>query len=233
VLLLAFDTATPMITVAVHDGERTLASSSVMDAHRHAELLTPAIAEVLAKAGASRGDITTVAAGVGPGPYTGLRVGVVTARVMASTLGIPGYGVCTLDTIAAGAARDGEYLVATDARRREVYWARYSAGRRVSGPEVSRPPDVPGREDLPVAGAGPVLYPDAFPNPVPPGYPDAGVLAALVVGRLGAVESAGLAGGLGGAIGAASASELLPLEPLYLRRPDAREPGARKSVLPS
>jgi hypothetical protein len=85
--------------------------------------------------------------------------------------------------------------------------------------------------DLPVAGTGAALYPDAFPNRISPEYPDAGVLAALVVEQLSAVETAGIVGGLAGAVGAASATELLPLEPLYLRRPDAREPGARKSVL--
>jgi tRNA threonylcarbamoyl adenosine modification protein YeaZ len=234
VLLLAFDTATPATTVAVHDGSRVLASSSAIDAHRHAELLTPAIAEVLAQAGVAKADLTTVCAGVGPGPYTGLRVGLVTARVLASTLGIPGYGICTLDVIAAAAEHDGDILVATDARRREVYWARYSATTRVDDPAVAKPLEVPGRADLPVAGAGPVLYPDAFPNQIFPEYPDAGALAALTVARLSAVESAGIAGGLAGAFGAAtSPAGLLPLEPLYLRRPDAREPGARKSVLPS
>ena len=104
-LLLAFDTATPAVAVALHDGERTLASSVAVDAHRHAELLAPAISAVIAEAGVSRDDLTMVAAGVGPGPFTGLRVGVVTARVLASTLGIPGYGVCTLDVIAAGTGR--------------------------------------------------------------------------------------------------------------------------------
>lgn len=210
-LLLAFDTATPAVTVAVHDGTRTLASSCTVDAHRHAELLAPAIADVLAEAGASRSDLTAVAVGVGPGPYTGLRVGVVTARILASTLGIPGYGVCTLDVIAAGAEQDGEYLVATDARRREVYWARYKGSVRISGPDVGKAADVPGR-DLPVAGAGADLYPDAFPIRISPKYPDAGALAEFVVST-------------------GPDAVALPLDPLYLRRPDAREPGARKSVL--
>jgi tRNA threonylcarbamoyl adenosine modification protein YeaZ len=213
VLLLAFDTATPAVTVAVHDGERTLASSVAVDAHRHAELLAPAIAAVIEDAGISRDDLTMVAAGVGPGPFTGLRVGVVTARVLASTLGIPGYGVCTLDVIAAGTGRQDEFLVATDARRREVYWARYEGQRRLAGPAVARPAEVPGRE-LPVAGAGPGLYPAEFPDPVDPQYPDAGVLAGLVASAV-----------------ARAPESLLPLEPLYLRRPDAREPGARKRVL--
>jgi len=231
VLLLAFDTATPAVTVAVHDGTRTLASSCAVDAHRHAELLAPAIAQVLAEAGAARSDLTAVVAGVGPGPYTGLRVGVVTARVLASTLGIPGYGVCTLDVIAAGTQQDGEYLVATDARRREVYWARYKGAERVTGPDVGKPAEVPGRE-LPVAGAGADMYPEAFPVRIYPKYPDAGVLAALVAGSLRA-GSQGTAAGQGETAGELQpgTSRLLPLDPLYLRRPDAREPGARKSVL--
>jgi tRNA threonylcarbamoyladenosine biosynthesis protein TsaB len=234
VLLLAFDTATPAITVAVHDGSQVLASASVIDAHRHAELLTPAIAEVLIRAGVSKADLTTVCAGVGPGPYTGLRVGLVTARVLASTLGIPGYGVCTLDIIAAAAGQDGDFLVATDARRREVYWARYSGSDRVDGPAVGKPLDVPGREDFPVAGAGSVLYPDAFPFQIFPEYPDAGVLAGLVAARLerAPVYHRGPSRGLGDTPVPFEAG-LLALEPLYLRRPDAREPGARKSVLPS
>jgi tRNA threonylcarbamoyl adenosine modification protein YeaZ len=213
VLLLAFDTATPAVTVAVHNGDRTLASSIAVDAHRHAELLAPAIAEVIADAGVSRDDLTMVAAGVGPGPFTGLRVGVVTARILASTLGIPGYGVCTLDVIAAGTGRSDEFLVATDARRREVYWARYQGPDRLAGPDVARPSEVPGRE-LPAAGAGAGLYSAEFPNRIDPEYPDAGVLAGLVARTH-----------------REAPDSLLPLEPLYLRRPDAREPGARKRVL--
>ena len=95
-------------------------------------------------------DITAVAAGTGPGPYTGLRAGLVTARVLGSALGVPVYGVCTLDVVAAGVASTGTaagqgFIVATDARRREVYWARYDAdGRRLDGPAVGFPADVAG-----------------------------------------------------------------------------------------
>jgi tRNA threonylcarbamoyladenosine biosynthesis protein TsaB len=210
VLLLAFDTATPAITVAVHDGRRVLASSVTMDAHRHAELLAPAIAQVVADAGVANDDLTAIVTGVGPGPYTGLRVGVVTARVLAATLGIPGHGVCTLDVIATSAAAEGEFLVVTDARRREVYHARYEGARRISGPEVCKPSAVPGRDLLPVFGPGAGLYPDEFPQTVSTDPPGAEVLAGMV---------------------AEGTADLLPLEPLYLRRPDAREPGARKRVL--
>ena len=87
-LVVGFDTATPVVSVALHDGERVVSEASAADGRRHGELLTPMIAKVLADAGASRADLTAVAVGVGPGPYTGLRVGVVTARVLGAVLGI-------------------------------------------------------------------------------------------------------------------------------------------------
>ena len=152
-MLLAFDTATPAVTVALHDGTHVLAETTAIDARRHGELLAAAIEALLAGAGASRRDITAVVSGTGPGPYTGLRAGLVTARVLGSALGVPVYGVCSLDVIAADAAAAAggrEFVVATDARRREVYWARYdAAGARLAGPDVGRPADVaaasPGR----------------------------------------------------------------------------------------
>ena len=134
-LLLAFDTATPAVTVALHDGQRVLAETVTVDARRHGELLAPSIAKVIADAGAEPGDLTAIVAGVGPGPYTGLRVGVVTARVFGRTLGIPVYGVCTLDVLARAArpaAAGREFLAVTDARRKELYWARYDGSGRGS-----------------------------------------------------------------------------------------------------
>jgi tRNA threonylcarbamoyladenosine biosynthesis protein TsaB len=217
VLVLGFDTATPAVSVALHDGARVIAGASALDARRHSELLAPMIAKVMADAGASRGDLTAVAVGVGPGPYTGLRVGVVTARVLGSVLGVPVSGVCSLDIIAASAASAGagrEFLVATDARRKEVYWARYdAAGHRVAGPHVGPASSIPEAADLVAAGAGGQLYPEAFGAVTGPAYPDAGTLCALVVRSSGQPP-------------------LLAAEPLYLRRPDAREPGPPKRVTP-
>nr|WP_202897321.1 tRNA (adenosine(37)-N6)-threonylcarbamoyltransferase complex dimerization subunit type 1 TsaB [Actinopolymorpha pittospori] len=208
-MLLAFDTATPAITVALHDGASVLATSTVVDAMRHGELLAPGIAAVLDEAGAHRGDLTEIAVGVGPGPFTGLRVGLTTARTLGHVLDIPVRGVCTLDVLAAAAEVDGPFLVATDARRKEVYWARYADRHtRVDGPHVDRPADVATADA--VVGRGALLYPDAFPKSVGPENPSAADLATLAV-----------SGGV----------SLLPPEPLYLRRPDAIEPGARKSVL--
>jgi tRNA threonylcarbamoyl adenosine modification protein YeaZ len=214
VLLLAFDTATPVVTVALHDGTGVVAARDAEDVRRPGELLAAAIKQALADCGASQGDLTAVAAGTGPGPYTGLRVGLVTARVLASALAIPLHGVCTLDVIArsaAPAAAGREFIVATDARRKEVYWARYSpSGERLEGPGVSVPAALPG--GYPAAGAGPVLYPGLTAEPLPPRYPAAAQLAEIVAERI-----------IRGAPVAAA-------EPLYLRKPDARVPGKPKRV---
>jgi len=153
VLLLAFDTATPAVTVAVHDGARVLAQATTVDARRQGELLASHIEKVLAQAGAGPAELTAIVAGVGPGPYTGLRTGLVTARVLGAALGAAVHGVCTLDVIASdavAAAAGRPFLVATDARRREVYWARYSpAGERLSGPVHLTAPAVPGGDRRP------------------------------------------------------------------------------------
>ena len=230
-LLLAFDTATPAVTVALYDGTRVLAETTTVDARRHGELLASSIDAVLTGAGAGRLDITAVAAGTGPGPYTGLRAGLVTARVLGSALGVPVYGVCTLDVIAADAAAAAggrEFIVATDARRREVYWARYDAsGRRLDGPGVGIPADVAGlaaaRQTAAAqtaqaavgalaAGAGALLYPGVLGEPIGPSFPAAGTLARLVARQL------------------AAGAPATGAEPIYLRRPDARVPGPPKRV---
>lgn len=215
-LVLAFDTATSAVTVALHDGVAVVAQESAVDSRRHGELLAVFIDKVLRNAGAGRFDLTEVAVGTGPGPYTGLRAGLVTARVLGSALQIPADGICSLDVIAADAqtaAAGSEYLVATDARRREVYWARYTAaGERADGPHVSRPADLPA--GLLVAGEGAELYPELAGQPIGPRYPSAARLAALAAARRAAGEPPGLP------------------EPLYLRRPDAREPGRPKRVTP-
>jgi tRNA threonylcarbamoyladenosine biosynthesis protein TsaB len=213
VLVVGFDTATPAVSVALHDGARIIGSALTVDARRQGELLAPMIARVMADAGVDRADLTAVAVGVGPGPYTGLRVGLVTAKVFGDVLGIPVHGVCTLDIIAAEAAKAAHngFLVATDARRKEVYWARYdAAGHRTEGPLVGPAAEIPGARDLPVAGAGGELYPAAFGELLPPAHPDARTLCEIV----------------------ASGGETMLPEPLYLRRPDAREPGAPKRVTP-
>ncbi|MFJ8231677.1 tRNA (adenosine(37)-N6)-threonylcarbamoyltransferase complex dimerization subunit type 1 TsaB [Streptomyces sp. NPDC094448] len=228
-LLLAVDTATPAVTAALHDGTKVLAESSRVDARRHGELLLPAVDRVLAEAGATLDAVTAVVTGVGPGPYTGLRVGLVTAATFGSALGVPVYGLCTLDGLAYAAGRDagvtGPFVVATDARRKEVYWARYASPReRLTGPAVDRPADIAEQlAGLPAVGAGALLYPDAFPTVVPgaPEHVSAAALAALAAEKLAEGGDAGPAEGA-----------FLPPQPLYLRRPDAQVPKNYKVVTP-
>jgi len=136
-------------------------------------------------------------------------------------LGLPVHGVCSLDVIAVAAPAGREFLVATDARRREVYWARYdAAGRRTDGPHVGRAGSIPGAADLAVAGTGGQLYPEAFGEVIGPAYPDARTMCAIVAGRLAGTARPGVQ------------PPLLAAEPLYLRRPDARAPGPPKPVTP-
>jgi tRNA threonylcarbamoyl adenosine modification protein YeaZ len=191
---------------------------------------------VLAEAGVRPAELTAIVAGTGPGPFTGLRVGLATAAAMGQALAVPTYGVCSLDGIglatggpagegaatggpgAAGgpggqeAAADEPVLVATDARRREVYWALYVDGERVSGPEVSRPADlVPLLAERGVRrayGEGARRYRQVLGLPVAerPDHPDPALLVAAAADRI---------------VGRAPGERL---QPRYLRRPDAAEP---------
>jgi tRNA threonylcarbamoyl adenosine modification protein YeaZ len=224
VLVLLVDTSSAAVTAGVgevSDGSfRVLAEWSVVDGKKHGEALAPLISSALASAGRPVADLGAVVADVGPGPFTGLRVGLVTAAAMADALGLPTYGVCSLDALAAAVADDGDpFLVATDARRREVYWAAYGGtGDRLSEPSVDRPAVVAAQAAALGArravGAGAQLYSSVLELPVSgQSYPDVAGLLSLAATR----------------VAAGAPSE--PLTPLYLRRPDAVEPAARKSVL--
>lgn len=224
-MILGIDTATSAIAVAVGvlgagGAVEVLQRGSRSDPRAHTERLAPLVAEVLESAGTTPEGLERIVVGTGPGPFTGLRVGIVTAVTMGYALGIPVHGTCSLDALASattdlGDARPAEVLVATDARRAEVYWARYAfvpregdlAGWswvRTQGPAVDRPADLPAAvRALPVVGRGPRLYPEFFPNPldVPPDV-DAGQLLAVAGPRI-------------------AAGEPMPPAPRYLRRPDA------------
>jgi tRNA threonylcarbamoyladenosine biosynthesis protein TsaB len=225
VLLLAIDTATSAITVALHDGQSVLAEASTLDSRRHGEYVAPAMAEVLARAGRTAADVSAVVCGMGPGPFTGLRVGLVTARTFAFARGIPVFGVCSLDAMAhqawlQGVAGVGQScVVATDARRKEVYWARYkiTAGGAVRQglPMVAKAGAIADQvRGLPVIGRGAVLYAESFGPRVGPLDVSAGALADLAARMIAAGE------------------ELPAPEPMYLRRPDATPPPPRKAALP-
>lgn len=216
-LLLALDTATPAVTVALHDGSSVVAASSQVDARRHGELLLPAVDRVLADAGLRLDAVTGIVVGVGPGPYTGLRVGLMTADTFGLVLGVPVHGVCTLDGLAyESGVEGGPFVVATDARRKEVYWARYADPRtRLTEAAVDRPADIADEvAGLPAVGAGAMLYPETFPDARAPEHVSAASLASLAAQKLAAGE------------------ELLAPRPLYLRRPDAQVPKNYKVVTP-
>lgn len=202
-IVLAVDTSTPAVIAGVvrrHDDGRieAIAERVAVDSHAHAELLTPNIVGVVADSGLEFGELDAVVVGCGPGPFTGLRVGMATAAAYGHALGLPVHGVCSLDAI--GGRTTGAVLVLTDARRREVYWARYSDGVRVDGPDVAAAADVDTAGIESVAGSP--EHCALFDLPViGPQRPDPTGLVAVV--RDWTADPAALI-------------------PLYLRRPDAK-----------
>jgi len=199
-VVLAIDTATPAVTAGVvrrgPSGVEVLGERVTVDPRAHAEQLTPNVLGALADAGLSMADLEAVVVGCGPGPFTGLRVGMATAAAYGHALGLPVFGVCSLDAIGVDTA--GDVLVVTDARRREVYWARYRDGVRVDGPAVNAPADVPADAS---AVAGSPEHAALFSLPaLPPTVPTTS--------------------GLVRAVDWDTPPE--PLVPLYLRRPDAK-----------
>jgi tRNA threonylcarbamoyl adenosine modification protein YeaZ len=230
VLVLGLDTSSPAVSVALVDletddaGQVRWGRSAVwqqVDARRHGELLATGISAVHDELRTHLSSVRAVAVGVGPGPFTGLRVGIVTALALADALGVPAYGCCSLDAVAAWDKGPGPRLVVTDARRKEVYWAEYGDdGERLAGPVVMAPGALAqalretgwtGR----VLGDGALLHREALAGHEvveTPRYPAPDALVLLAARRV--------------LDGAPSES----LTPLYLRRPDAAPPGAPKRV---
>ena len=132
---LAIDTATSRTIVGIIDGDKVLYEGFHEGATEHGFAIT----ELVTKALAVCAKPDQVVVGMGPGPFTGLRVGITFAHTFAMTREISVIGVCSLDAIA---IEKREYTVAIDARRKEIYWASYKDGKRVAGPEVSKPADV-------------------------------------------------------------------------------------------
>ncbi|MDA0252044.1 MAG: tRNA (adenosine(37)-N6)-threonylcarbamoyltransferase complex dimerization subunit type 1 TsaB [Actinomycetota bacterium] len=201
--VLTIDTATPAVIAGVvrcgEDGRiDTLAERISVDARAHAELLTPNIVAAVADCGLALGELEAVVVGCGPGPFTGLRVGMATAAAYGHALGVPVHGVCSLDAI--GVRTTGEVLVVTDARRREVYWARYRDGIRIDGPAVAAAADVPTGAAERVAGSPTHCALFDLPQIGPQRPSPDGLVAAVAAWR----------------------PDPDPLVPLYLRRPDAK-----------
>ena len=236
-LVLALDTATPVVTAGLVElpgsGPAVPLAARAHDGRKHGELLVPAVRALCAEAGRPLPSVEAIVVGVGPGPFTGLRVGIATAAALGHALDVPVHGVCSHDGIAAawsaggtrmdaawsaGGTRPGagNLLVVTDARRREVYWAAYDpAARRLTGPAVEAPAAL--AERLPELAIGTVVGDPAFAGPLGPAVsgPATPAPESLVEVAAGALRA-----------GRAPA----PVEPLYLRRPDAVEPTGRKRV---
>lgn len=222
---MALDTSTPAVTAGLVelDSEglpHVLAQQVTVNPRGHAELLTPQIQTILTEADRSFADVSALVVGCGPGPFTGLRVGMVTAASLGHACDLPVYPACGLDAIAAEVGHRSpptRLLVTTDARRGELYWAAYEDGKRLTHPRVDAPTEVAQQAtdvgldylagELPAKHHGIVKLPTLEPSaPTPVGL----VLSAATQLRAGAAPE--------------------PLVPLYLRRPDATEPGPPKPV---
>ncbi len=211
-MLLAIDTSAG-VSVAAGDGDR-IAEQQESRTTVHAEVLAGLVRAVLTELGGSVRDVSRIVVGTGPAPFTGLRVGLITARTLADALGVPVEGVCSLDVLAAQvAAADAttptEFRIAADARRREVYWAAYrldadGVPQRVHGPAVDEPARLTGGSVI--FGPGTIRYPDELGGTAgPTAVSAAAMLAGALTGRLATTTGT---------------------EPLYLRRPDATLPPA-------
>lgn len=206
-ITLGIDTSTARSSVAIVSGEEVLDTREIQDARRHVEALASMVREVL-----GTHSIDAIGCGVGPGPYTGVRAGVVTAHMLGLARQVPVFGICSLDALAQQFVGGEPFTVGIDARRREVYWARYDgAGRRLNGPRIA-PADTGtdfgfgADEHLPHAADVARL-----------------VISALALGeRPDALDVALVQHGTDDGSTAAALHDriLLPPFPLYVRRPD-------------
>ena len=220
-MLLCLDSSAVASAALVTGGGEVLSSFASPDTRSHAEVLAPAVRALLAGRGLTGADLDGILVGTGPGPFTGLRAGIATARALAFAWDLPLHGLMSLEAVAqdaAGAARAAghdEFLVLTDARRKEVYWARFAlAGdgpRPVGGPGVAAAGQLP---ELPAYGRGAGLYADRLARVVPE-FAEAQPTA----------SSLGLAAVRRTARGEALSPDTTPL---YLRESDAKVPGPRK-----
>jgi tRNA threonylcarbamoyladenosine biosynthesis protein TsaB len=144
--LLGLDTSTPATAACLlrDDGEAfevVPSPAALFERPGHARELMPALVQVVEEAGLTFGDLDAVAVGLGPGTFTGLRIGIATARAIASARSLPVHGVSSLAALAAGAG-DGPALAVIDARRREVFAALYADGEERWAPFVAAPGEL-------------------------------------------------------------------------------------------
>ena len=194
-MLLAIDSSTGTSVAVVDRDGGILAERAVDDTMRHAEVVGALIRDTLSDAGVAAADLSAIACGMGPGPFTGLRIGIAAARAFAFGAGKPIVPLVSHDAVAFGwyaAGNSGDLLVVTDARRRELYWSAYT-GAAANG--------------LPIRSAGPGL---TVPQELPP------VTGIRLDAEAVSAGSLGMLAELTWAAGAAFAAD----EPLYLRSPD-------------
>ena len=226
--MLSLDSSSNASVALSRDGV-VLRETATADTRSHAEALAPAVRELMAAEGVTGQDLDSVLVGTGPGPFTGLRAGLATARALGFAWQLPVHGLCSLDAaahrVAPLVAEQGreEFVVAIDARRKELYWRRYGVRQDAHGaaavphgePQVGAPEEVP---DLPCCGPGAALYPRRLAEPVDATAelsPSAADLAraAWALTRRGADLST-------------------DTTPLYLRESDAKVPAAVKRAAP-
>jgi tRNA threonylcarbamoyladenosine biosynthesis protein TsaB len=212
-LILGLDTCLSSCSVAVFDGERVLASAREVMARGHQERLAPMAREVMAQAGLPFDRLERIAVTVGPGSFTGLRVGIAFAKGLALALDLPAVGIGTLEALAAEApfARQGGLVVpAIDARRGQLYLQAFENGRALMAPDAltaeiaaARVVELSQGRPFTLVGSGATLLADLMPGAavVPAEGADARQVARL-----------------------ASTRGPAPLRPLYLRAPDVKLP---------
>lgn len=203
-IVLGLDTALPACSVAVLHGERVLARLSEPMIKGHQERLAPMAQEAMAQAGLAFADLDRIGVTLGPGSFTGLRVGLAFAKGLGLALGAPCVGIGSLEALAASLEGDVPTAAAIDAKRGQVYLQLFQGGLPVAPPEALELADAAGRlagvRRLVGSGA-PLLQPFA---------PEAEVLDLHVADPVAIARLA------------AAARELRPPEPIYLRAPDAR-----------
>ncbi|HEY0650256.1 tRNA (adenosine(37)-N6)-threonylcarbamoyltransferase complex dimerization subunit type 1 TsaB [Phenylobacterium sp.] len=210
-LVLGLDTCLNACSVAVVDGGRTIAHRTEVMARGHQERLAPMALAAMADAGLAFDRLERIGATVGPGSFTGLRVGVAFAKGLASALAIPAVGVGSLEALAAEAP--GLVAAAIDARRDQLYLQVFEDGVALMAPDVlpvgvaaARLVELAMGRKLTLVGSGAPLLADAAPGArtIMPEGCDARHVARL-----------------------AAAKSPTPIRPLYLRAPDAKLPGGR------
>ncbi|MCT2171208.1 MULTISPECIES: tRNA (adenosine(37)-N6)-threonylcarbamoyltransferase complex dimerization subunit type 1 TsaB [Kocuria] len=225
-LVLSLDSSSIASVALSRDGE-VLRDFATTDTRSHAEALAPAVRDLLSTQGVTGAELDALLVGTGPGPFTGLRAGLATARALGFAWEVPVHGLCSLDAVAhrvaptARSAGHPEFLVAIDARRKELYWRRYrvhddAAGTcavPVAAPQVGAPEELP---DLPCAGPGAGLYPDRIARPLT-GSHELHPTAADLARAAWALTSRGT-------------RLSTDTSPLYLRESDAKVPASLKRV---